>query len=76
MLVINALFFTGYLSKAKDMYQDFLGSSLENIWRQLKIVQFARQKKHETYPKITELQYQISEWIQRNPNEQNKVNNI
>ncbi|XP_062984533.1 protein shortage in chiasmata 1 ortholog [Elgaria multicarinata webbii] len=62
----------GYLSKAKDRYKDFLGSSLDNIWRQLEIVQFVIQK-HETIPKITELQHQMFKWMQSNVNDQNKA---
>ncbi|NWX68002.1 SHOC1 protein, partial [Alca torda] len=55
----------GYLSKAKDIYKNILESCLNNIWRQLKIVQYSSQKKHETNPKITELQCQILNWMQR-----------
>ncbi|KAM6036232.1 LOW QUALITY PROTEIN: protein shortage in chiasmata 1 ortholog [Theristicus caerulescens] len=54
----------GYLSKAKDIYKNILESCLSNIWRQLKIVQYSSQKKHETNPKITELQCQMLNWIQ------------
>ncbi|NXX45067.1 SHOC1 protein, partial [Tricholaema leucomelas] len=54
----------GYLSKAKDIYKTILESCLNNIWRQLKIVQCSSQKKHETSPKITELQCQILNWKQ------------
>ncbi|XP_068280011.1 protein shortage in chiasmata 1 ortholog [Nyctibius grandis] len=54
----------GYLSKAKDIYKNILESCLNNIWRQLKIVQYSSQKKHETNPKITELQCQMSNWMQ------------
>ncbi|NXJ83556.1 SHOC1 protein, partial [Trogon melanurus] len=54
----------GYLSKAKDIYKNILESSLNNIWRQLKIVQHISQKKHEANPKITELQCQILNWMQ------------
>ncbi|KAJ6669461.1 hypothetical protein lerEdw1_000009 [Lerista edwardsae] len=63
----------GYLSKAKERYKDFLGSSMDNIWRQLNIVQFARQGEHEANPKITELHHQIFRWVQKNTNEQKKV---
>uniref|UniRef100_A0A8C3K2X9 Shortage in chiasmata 1 n=1 Tax=Calidris pygmaea TaxID=425635 RepID=A0A8C3K2X9_9CHAR len=55
----------GYLSKAKDIYKNILESCLNNIWRQLKIVQYSSQKKHEINPKITELQCQILNWMQR-----------
>ncbi|NXP76070.1 SHOC1 protein, partial [Ramphastos sulfuratus] len=54
----------GYLSKAKDIYKTILESCLNNIWRQLKIVQCSSQKKHETSPKITELQCHILNWKQ------------
>ncbi|NXP11882.1 SHOC1 protein, partial [Thinocorus orbignyianus] len=60
----------GYLSKAKDIYKNILESCLNNIWRQLKIVQYSSQKKHETSPKITELQRQILSWMQRSGGEQ------
>ncbi|XP_009704851.1 PREDICTED: uncharacterized protein C9orf84 homolog, partial [Cariama cristata] len=53
-----------YLSKAKDIYKNILESCLNNIWRQLKIVQYSSQKKHETNPKITELQSQMLNWMQ------------
>ncbi|KAM9367979.1 protein shortage in chiasmata 1 ortholog [Phaethornis superciliosus] len=59
----------GYLSKAKDIYKNILESSLNNIWRQLKIVQYSSQKKHETNPKITELQSQMLKWMQSNGKE-------
>ncbi|XP_010010543.1 PREDICTED: uncharacterized protein C9orf84 homolog, partial [Nestor notabilis] len=54
----------GYLSKAKDIYKNMLESCLNNIWRQLKIVQYSSQKKHETNPKITELRCQMLNWMQ------------
>ncbi|NXD04979.1 SHOC1 protein, partial [Certhia familiaris] len=53
----------GYLSKAKDIYKNILESCLNNIWRQLKIVQYSSQKKHETHPKITALQCEMSNWM-------------
>ncbi|XP_062369476.1 protein shortage in chiasmata 1 ortholog [Cinclus cinclus] len=53
----------GYLSKAKDIYKNILESCLNNIWRQLKIVQYSNQKKHETHPKITALQCEILNWM-------------
>ncbi|NXI77687.1 SHOC1 protein, partial [Rhipidura dahli] len=55
----------GYLSKAKDIYKNILESCLNNIWRQLKIVQYSSQKKHETHPKITALQHEILNWMKR-----------
>nr|XP_025035737.1 uncharacterized protein C9orf84 isoform X2 [Pelodiscus sinensis] len=61
----------GYLSKAKDIYTNILGSSLDTIWRQLTIVQCSSQKKHETSPKITELHCQMLKWVQSNTEEQN-----
>ncbi|XP_010082321.1 PREDICTED: uncharacterized protein C9orf84 homolog, partial [Pterocles gutturalis] len=60
----------GYLSKAKDIYKNILESCLNNIWRQLKIVQYSRQKKHETNPKIAELQSQMLNWIRSYGEEQ------
>ncbi|XP_066468709.1 protein shortage in chiasmata 1 ortholog [Tiliqua scincoides] len=63
----------GYLSKAKDRYKDFLGSSMDNIWRQLNIVQFARQREHEASPKIAELHHQVLKRMPKNTNEQQKV---
>ncbi|NXK69461.1 SHOC1 protein, partial [Sylvietta virens] len=53
----------GYLSKAKDIYKNILESCLNNIWRQLKIVQYSSQKKHETHPKITALQCEMLKWM-------------
>ncbi|NXM03343.1 SHOC1 protein, partial [Tyrannus savana] len=53
----------GYLSKAKDIYKNILESCLNNIWRQLKIVQYSSQKKHETNPKITALQCEMLNWM-------------
>lgn len=68
---------TGYLSKAKDIYKTILESCLNNIWRQLKIVQCSSQKKRETSPKITELQCQILNWKQSYGGEHSaKVNNV
>ncbi|XP_051645229.1 protein shortage in chiasmata 1 ortholog isoform X7 [Manacus candei] len=54
---------SGYLSKAKDIYKNILESCLNNIWRQLKIVQYSSQKKHETNPKITALQCEMLNWM-------------
>ncbi|NWT01269.1 SHOC1 protein, partial [Mionectes macconnelli] len=53
----------GYLSKAKDIYKNILESCLNNIWRQLKIVQYSSQKNHETNPKITALQCEMLNWM-------------
>ncbi|NWT58033.1 SHOC1 protein, partial [Erythrocercus mccallii] len=53
----------GYLSKAKDIYKNILESCLNNIWRQLKIVQYSSQKKHETLPKIIALQCEMLSWM-------------
>uniref|UniRef100_A0A670ZNB4 Shortage in chiasmata 1 n=1 Tax=Pseudonaja textilis TaxID=8673 RepID=A0A670ZNB4_PSETE len=64
-----------YLSKAKDNYKDFQDYDLNIIWKQLKIVEFVVQE-HKVSPKVTELQHQISKWVQNNANDQNKVNNI
>ncbi|XP_039399113.1 protein shortage in chiasmata 1 ortholog isoform X2 [Mauremys reevesii] len=61
----------GYLSKAKDIYTSILGSCLDNIWRQLEIVQYSRQKKNEISPKLTELQCQMFKWVQSSTDEQN-----
>ncbi|NXU91258.1 SHOC1 protein, partial [Xiphorhynchus elegans] len=55
----------GYLSKAKDIYKNILESCLNNIWRQLKIVQYSSQKKHEANPKITALQCEMLNWMKR-----------
>ncbi|XP_077201413.1 protein shortage in chiasmata 1 ortholog isoform X2 [Paroedura picta] len=63
----------GYLSKVKDRYKDFVGSSLDNLCRLLTIVQLACQKKLEANPKTTELQHQMVKWMQSKTNEQNKV---
>ncbi|NXA41370.1 SHOC1 protein, partial [Eudromia elegans] len=59
----------GYLSKAKDIYKNILESCLDKIWKQLKIVQYSNQKKHETNPKITELQSQMLNYMQSNKEE-------
>ncbi|NWW38687.1 SHOC1 protein, partial [Panurus biarmicus] len=53
----------GYLSKAKDIYKNILESCLNTICRQLKIVQYSSQKKHETDPKITALQCETLNWM-------------
>ncbi|XP_055973266.1 protein shortage in chiasmata 1 ortholog [Sorex fumeus] len=54
----------GYLSNAKDIYQRILGSYLDNVWRQLTIIQFIKGKNPETNYKIQELQCQILSWMQ------------
>ncbi|XP_032334071.1 protein shortage in chiasmata 1 ortholog isoform X1 [Camelus ferus] len=54
----------GYLSNAKDIYKSILGSCLDDVWRQLEIVQFIREKKPETNYKIQELKSQILNWMQ------------
>uniref|UniRef100_A0A8C4W9N7 Shortage in chiasmata 1 n=1 Tax=Gopherus evgoodei TaxID=1825980 RepID=A0A8C4W9N7_9SAUR len=69
--VICDIFTQGYLSKAKDIYTSILGSCLDNIWRQLEIVQYSRQKKNEISPKVTELQCQMFKWVQNSTDEQN-----
>ncbi|NXY31791.1 SHOC1 protein, partial [Pomatorhinus ruficollis] len=61
----------GYLSKAKDIYKNILESCLNNIWRQLKIVQYSSQKKHETDPKITALQCEMLNWMKSYGEKQN-----
>uniref|UniRef100_U3JBM1 Shortage in chiasmata 1 n=1 Tax=Ficedula albicollis TaxID=59894 RepID=U3JBM1_FICAL len=53
----------GYLSKAKDIYKNILESCLNNIWRQLKTVQYSSQKKHETHPKTSALQCEMLNWM-------------
>ncbi|XP_064357997.1 protein shortage in chiasmata 1 ortholog [Dromaius novaehollandiae] len=59
----------GYLCKAKDIYKNILESCLDKIWRQLKIVQYSSQNKHETNPKITELRCQMLNCMQSNREE-------
>ncbi|KAF6127170.1 shortage in chiasmata 1 [Phyllostomus discolor] len=54
----------GYLSNAKDVYKSILASYLDDIWRQLEIVQFIKGRKPETNYKIQELQCQILNWMQ------------
>ncbi|XP_012496587.1 PREDICTED: uncharacterized protein C9orf84 homolog [Propithecus coquereli] len=54
----------GYLSNAKDIYRSILGSCLDDIWRQLEIIRFIREKKPETNYKTQELQCQILSWMQ------------
>ncbi|KAM4876462.1 protein shortage in chiasmata 1 ortholog [Thomomys bottae] len=53
----------GYLKNAKDVYKNILGSYLDDIWRQMKIVQFIKDKKPETNHKLQELQNQILTWM-------------
>lgn len=57
------MFLTGYLSNAKDVYKSILASYLDDIWRQLEIVQIIKGKKPETNYKIQELQCQILNWM-------------
>nr|XP_014352900.1 PREDICTED: uncharacterized protein C9orf84-like isoform X2 [Latimeria chalumnae] len=52
----------GYLSRAKELYTNTLGSCLDHIWKSLRIVQFITQRKQETNPKVVELQHQMSAW--------------
>ncbi|KAL8203020.1 UNVERIFIED_CONTAM: hypothetical protein K2H54_035978 [Gekko kuhli] len=73
LLTCNLTTALGYLSKAKDRYKDFVGSSLDNLCRLLTIVQLAWKKKLEASPKITELQHQMVRCMQSKTNEQNKV---
>ncbi|XP_055467586.1 protein shortage in chiasmata 1 ortholog [Psammomys obesus] len=54
----------GYLSNAKDIYKSMLDSYLDNIWRQLKILQFIKKKRPKTNYKIQELQCQILSRLQ------------
>uniref|UniRef100_A0A8C2MWC9 Shortage in chiasmata 1 n=1 Tax=Cricetulus griseus TaxID=10029 RepID=A0A8C2MWC9_CRIGR len=54
----------GYLSNAKDIYKSMLDSCLDNIWRQLKILQFTKGKRPKTNYKIEELQCQILSRLQ------------
>nr|XP_020646797.1 uncharacterized protein C9orf84 homolog [Pogona vitticeps] len=72
LLTCNLNTALGYLSKAKDRYEDFLGCTLDKVWRQLKIVQIAVQN-WTLNPKITELHHQMSKWVHSNMNNQNKV---
>lgn len=58
------LFLTGCLSNAKVVYKSILGSYLDDIWRQLEIVQFIRERKPEINYRIQELQCQILNWMQ------------
>ncbi|OBS70613.1 hypothetical protein A6R68_00851 [Neotoma lepida] len=54
--IINDAVHQGYLSNAKDIYKSVLDSCLDNIWRQLKILQFIKEKRPKTNYKIQELQ--------------------
>ncbi|XP_074062198.1 protein shortage in chiasmata 1 ortholog [Macrotis lagotis] len=56
----------GYLLKAKDVYKSMLGSCLDNIWRQLEIVQFIRKKKPEANHKEQQLYCQMLHLVQMN----------
>ncbi|XP_074136982.1 protein shortage in chiasmata 1 ortholog [Sminthopsis crassicaudata] len=62
----------GYLLKAKDVYKSMLGSCLDNIWRQLEIVQFIRKKKPETNYKEQELYCQMLRLVQTNSTEEHQ----
>ncbi|XP_038660083.1 protein shortage in chiasmata 1 ortholog-like isoform X3 [Scyliorhinus canicula] len=53
-----------YLFKAKEMYVSTLGSSLDDIWKKLQIVQYVSQSNQESNPKVGELENQILVWIQ------------
>lgn len=64
LLTFLLLFLTEYLSSAKDIYRSILGSYLDDIWRQLEIVQFIKGKNPETNYKIQKLQHQILNWMQ------------
>uniref|UniRef100_A0A8C0VVL7 Shortage in chiasmata 1 n=1 Tax=Castor canadensis TaxID=51338 RepID=A0A8C0VVL7_CASCN len=61
--VMNDAAHQGYLSNAKDIYKCILGSYLDDIWRQLKIVQFIRGKKPETNHRLQKLRCQILSWM-------------
>ena len=52
------------MSNAKDIYKSILGSYLDDIWRQLEIVRFIREKKPDTNYRLQELQSQILNWMQ------------
>ncbi|XP_053326277.1 protein shortage in chiasmata 1 ortholog [Spea bombifrons] len=54
-----------YLHEAKDMYKSLLGSSLDDMYRKLEIVQFVKEKNEELNPKILVLQSQLSQWMER-----------
>ncbi|XP_029395680.1 protein shortage in chiasmata 1 ortholog [Mus pahari] len=54
----------GYLSNANAIYKSVLDSCLDNIWRQLKILQFIKEKRPKTNYKIQELQCQILSRLQ------------
>ncbi|XP_072454186.1 protein shortage in chiasmata 1 ortholog isoform X2 [Notamacropus eugenii] len=60
----------GYLLKAKDVYKSMLGSCLDNIWKQLEIIQFIRKKKPETNHKEQQLYCQMLHLVQRNNTEE------
>ncbi|XP_037058522.1 protein shortage in chiasmata 1 ortholog [Peromyscus leucopus] len=64
LLTCNLETALGYLSNAKDIYKSVLDSCLDNIWRQLKILQFITEKRPKTNYKIQELQCQILSWLQ------------
>lgn len=52
------------MSNAKDIYKSVLDSRLDNIWRQLKILQFIKEKRPKSNYKIQELQCQILSRLQ------------
>ncbi|XP_043854614.1 protein shortage in chiasmata 1 ortholog [Dromiciops gliroides] len=60
----------GYLLKAKDVYKSMLGSCLDNIWRQLEIVQFIKKKNPETNHKVQQLYCQMLHLVQMNNTEE------
>ncbi|ELW70582.1 hypothetical protein TREES_T100003802 [Tupaia chinensis] len=62
--ILNDTVHQGYLSNAKDIYKSIFGSLLDDIWRQLEIVQFIRGKTPETNYKMQELRCQILNWMQ------------
>ncbi|KAH0517119.1 Sushi domain-containing protein 1 [Microtus ochrogaster] len=62
--LVNDAVHQGYMSNAKDIYKSMLDSCLDNIWRQLKILQFIKEKRPKTNYKIEELQCQILSRLQ------------
>ncbi|XP_051785492.1 protein shortage in chiasmata 1 ortholog isoform X2 [Erpetoichthys calabaricus] len=55
----------GYMTRAKETYTSSLGAYLNDVWKRLRIVQYFSQSTEEINPKITELQKQMSKWMQR-----------
>ncbi|XP_073405804.1 protein shortage in chiasmata 1 ortholog-like isoform X2 [Dendrobates tinctorius] len=51
--IINDCCKSEYLCKAMQQYESVLGPQLHDVWRKLRIVQFARDKTKEPNPKIT-----------------------